>query len=108
LGSSQCARCHACGGEGRPYGPDLSGVGAKLNRSQLLEQILVPSQAIAPEFKLWTFTLRDGEEVSGFVLARTPTEIVLRDEALAERHLKTADVADSREGTLSVMPEGLL
>ncbi|MBI3417832.1 MAG: PQQ-dependent sugar dehydrogenase [Verrucomicrobia bacterium] len=108
LGASQCARCHVCGGEGRLFGPDLSGIARKYQRAQLLEQILLPSKIIAPEFKSTTVTLRDESEITGFVLKRGATEVVLRDETLAERGVKLTDVKDSRESTLSAMPEGLL
>jgi hypothetical protein len=46
--------------------------------------------------------------LSGFVLKRTGDEIVLRDESLAEHRLKPSSLKESRESTLSAMPEGLL
>jgi len=107
-GVSQCARCHTCAGTGRAFGPDLTGIGKKYNRAQLLDQILNPSKLIAPEFKLVSLTLRDGAELSGFVLRRTATELVLRDETLKEHALKLSDVKEQHESTLSAMPEGLL
>jgi putative heme-binding domain-containing protein len=107
-GGAQCSRCHQCGDAGRAFGPNLTAVGTKYNRAQLLEQILQPSKVIAPEYKTTTVTLRDGSEVTGFVLQRTATELVLRDDTLAERHVKLSDAKDTRESIVSVMPEGLL
>ncbi len=107
-GAAQCARCHVCGGAGRAFGPDLTAVGRKLNRAQLLEEILQPSKVIAPEFKTTVVTFRDDTEVNGFVLKRTATELVLREESLAERTVKLTEAKESRESTLSAMPEGLL
>ena len=97
-----------CDGAGRAFGPELTGVARKYPPAQLLEQIVVPSKIIAPEFKTTTITLRDDTELSGFVRGRTATELVLRDETLAEHRLKLADVKDTRESALSAMPEGLL
>jgi putative heme-binding domain-containing protein len=108
VGVSQCARCHVCGGEGRAFGPDLGGVGRKYSRAQLLEQVLLPSKVVVPEFKTTTLTLRDDSELNGFVLKQSADEIVLRDESLAERRIKRSDVKESRESMLSAMPEGLL
>jgi putative heme-binding domain-containing protein len=108
VGASQCARCHVCGGAGRAFGPDLTPIAGKYNRAQLLEQILYPSKFIAPEYKTTAVTLRDETEFSGFVLRRTATELVLRDESLIERPVKLSDVKDSHESTLSAMPDGLL
>jgi putative heme-binding domain-containing protein len=108
VGASQCARCHVCGGQGRAFGPALDGVGRKYNRAQLLEQILLPSKLIAPEFKTTTVILRDDTEINGFLLKAVADELVLRDESLAERRIPRRDVRESRESILSAMPEGLL
>jgi putative heme-binding domain-containing protein len=108
LGVSQCSRCHICAGEGRAFGPELTGLSSKYNRAQLLEQMLFPSRTIAPEFRTTIITLRDDTEISGFILKHTETELVLRDEQLTERRLRVSDLKDSRESTLSAMPEGLL
>jgi len=108
VGASQCARCHVCGGVGRAFGPDLTGAGRKYSRAQLLEHILQPSKLIAPEFKTTMLTLRDDTELSGFLLKQSATELLLRDESLAEHRLKLSDVKQSRESILSAMPEGLL
>ncbi len=108
VGASQCARCHVCGGEGRAFGPELGGVGRKYGRAQLLEQILLPSKLVAPEFKTTTLILRDDTEFNGFVIKPGADELVLRDESLVERRIKRSDVKESRESTLSAMPEGLL
>lgn len=107
-GAAQCAGCHRVGHEGRAFGPDLNDLRRKYNRAQLLEQLLQPSKIIAPEFKTLTVTLRDDSEVSGFVLQRNATELVLRDATLTEHRVKVSDVKESRESTLSAMPEGLL
>ena len=107
-GASQCARCHVCAGEGRAFGPDLTGLGRKYSRAQLLDQILNPSKIIAPEFKTIVVTLRDGSELTGFVVKRTPAELVLRDETLKEHTIMITAVKEFRESTLSAMPEGLL
>ena len=72
LGVSQCVRCHVPAGAGRAFGPDLTAIGTKYSRPQLLEQILYPSRVIAPEYKTTAVTLRDDTEFSGFVLRRTP------------------------------------
>ena len=83
-------------------------MGRKYSRAQLLEQILLPSKLIAPEFKTTTVILRDDTELNGFVFKTSADEFFLRDESLAERRIKRSDVKESRESLLSAMPEGLL
>ncbi len=107
-GVSQCSRCHVHSGAGRNFGPDLSAIGSRYSRAQLLEQILAPSKIIAPEFKTMVVILADDSEVSGFVVRQSATELLLRDESLAERRFNRSELKDTRESSLSTMPEGLL
>ncbi|MEW6301872.1 MAG: PQQ-dependent sugar dehydrogenase [Verrucomicrobiota bacterium] len=107
-GGSQCARCHRVNNEGPDFGPDLTGIAAKYSRAQVLEHILQPSKAIAPEHRTFNVTLGDDTELTGFILQRTASELVLRDETLKEHRLKLANIKESRESALSAMPEGLL
>jgi putative heme-binding domain-containing protein len=106
--AAQCARCHFAAGTGRAFGPELNGLSAKYDRGQLLDQILNPSKSVAPEFKLFSLTLRDDTELNGFVRNRSATDLVLRDEALVDHVVPLGSIKESRESALSSMPEGLL
>ena len=86
----------------------LTGLARKYRRDQVLDQILFPSKVIAPEFKTVTLTLSDGNEVSGLVIKRTETEWTLRDAGLFDHQTMRANVKETRESTVSAMPEGLL
>jgi putative heme-binding domain-containing protein len=107
-GVAQCAQCHPFEGGGRPFGPDLAGIGKKYSRAQVLEQILSPSRVIAPEFNSVTITMRDTAEFNGLIVGRSDQAITLRDQTLAEHRLLLGDIAELRESHLSAMPEGLL
>jgi putative heme-binding domain-containing protein len=107
-GQAQCARCHLCEKAGRPFGPDLTAVGRKYPRAQILDQILAPSKVVAPEYTTMLLTLQDDTEVTGFVLRRTASELWLRDDTATERTLKLSEIKETRSSTLSAMPDGLL
>lgn len=107
-GAGQCQTCHRLEGEGREFGPPLEGLGGRLSRSQVLQAIRAPSETLTPGYATVAVTLRDGSELSGFVVRRTPAELVLRDGTGLERRLAAAEVAETRESRLSAMPEGLL
>ncbi|HXG47160.1 MAG TPA: hypothetical protein VNO52_06020, partial [Methylomirabilota bacterium] len=107
-GVAQCGRCHRHGSEGRAFGPSLEDLGRKYSPAQILEHILAPSRVIAPEFRTTVVTLRDGTEISGFVVRRWADGFLLRDENLGEHRIKSGDVKESHESALSAMPEGLL
>jgi len=106
--TAQCVRCHALAGVGRAFGPELRDLAKKYSRAQLLDQILQPSATVAPEYRSVTAQLADESEVIGFIIRRTGNEIVIREESLTERTLKTSEIRDLRESGLSAMPEALL
>lgn len=107
-GAAQCGRCHIAAGEGRPFGPELAGLAKRYSHAQLLDQILYPSKAVAPEFKSVNLTLKDEAELIGFIVRRDEHRIILRTETGGERTIAWADVSELRESALSAMPEGLL
>ncbi len=107
-GGAQCFRCHAEQAPQKAFGPPIPMLAVNYDRGQLLEQIIAPSKIIAPEFRTTYVTLRDDTELSGFIVSRTTTEFALRDETLAEKVVKLAEVKESTASALSAMPEGLL
>lgn len=94
--------------EGKSLGPPLTGLARKYSREQLLEQILYPSKLIAPEFKTVTFTMKDGAELSGFLVNQGEDQLTVRDGPRAEHRVRVAEVKERRESLISAMPEGLL
>jgi putative heme-binding domain-containing protein len=104
----QCANCHRVQGEGRDFGPDLSQIGRKYSRAQLLEQILFPSKSIEPAYVSYQVETRDGESYSGLLVSRTSEEVVLKDTSLNQLHVPAAKIKALQPLQLSAMPEGLL
>lgn len=103
-----CMTCHFINGVGRDFGPDLSKVGARLGKAQIIESLLTPSKVIAPGFQPVLIILRDGTEHSGFVVKREGTGIVLKTPTGQPESLAAGSVATERPMTMSLMPEGLL
>jgi putative heme-binding domain-containing protein len=65
---AQCIKCHSVNHEGGNAGPDLAGVGKRLNAEKTLESLIVPSAVVVPGFGLATVTLKDGSTVAGSLL----------------------------------------
>ena len=67
-----CVKCHAVGKEGGTVGPELSTVGTKYPRDELIASVLYPSAKISSGFEPATFALADGRIVTGIVRTETP------------------------------------
>jgi putative heme-binding domain-containing protein len=104
----QCKTCHRINDEGGRVGPDLSAVGKKLTRAQILENIAEPSKTIAQEFRAHLVETDDGRTFTGIVVSKTEQEIVLRDAQDKETRLSAAEIGASAPQAQSIMPEGLL
>jgi putative heme-binding domain-containing protein len=106
--ASLCVNCHKVGGTGGAVGPDLSQIGKKYNRAQLLESILEPSKVIDPPYVAYLVETTDGKVLTGVVASKTPTEIVLRDAEAKEIRVPAAKVAKMEAQKKSLMPDQLL
>ncbi|MCW5557287.1 MAG: c-type cytochrome, partial [Verrucomicrobiae bacterium] len=107
----QCLRCHRIGSNGGTVGPDLTKVGSRLSRPDLLESVVTPNARLAAGFEPVVLTLTDGTELTGTVRAESGdglTVEVLDPETgeSASRILPKATIR-SRERGSSAMPEGL-
>jgi putative heme-binding domain-containing protein len=103
-----CLACHLVNGTGRDFGPDLSYVGARLTREQLLESIHTPSKSIAKGYETWTVTLMDGTQQTGFLVHRSGKELTLKLATGQPLSIPNAQIISQKLQPLSLMPEGLL
>ena len=103
-----CLACHLINGTGRDFGPDLSKVGARLNREQLLESIHQPSKAIAKGYETWMLTLKDGTLQTGFLVQRDVEEVTLKLATGQPLTVPNAQITSQKLQPASLMPEGLL
>lgn len=75
---AQCIKCHSVNHEGGNAGPDLAGVGKRLNAEKLLESMIVPGAVVVPSFGLATVTLTDGSTVAGSLLKQDDQGAVVK------------------------------
>ena len=106
--SLQCVKCHRVGEAGGKVGPELTQIGKKYSRAELLENILEPSKKIDPAFITHVVETNDGLFYTGVIASRTKTEIVLRDAADKEQRIPASKVANLLPQPKSLMPEQLL
>lgn len=106
-GSNACGACHRVQGRGNWVGPDLSTIGTKYGRDELLRSILNPSSAIGYNFRSLVVSLDDGRVLTGLPVEDSPDRLVLKT-AEGQRVTLRPDQVDGRKSSdVSLMPEGL-
>jgi len=101
-----CGRCHRIGDRGVKVGPDLATIGKLRTKEDLLESMLEPSRRIEPNYSAYAARTIDGRVVTGLVMKRDETGVVLRDGQDKEIVLAAQDIDRLRPSPKSLMPEG--
>lgn len=102
-----CIKCHRFEGEGGDVGPDLSSIGRKFTREQLIEAVLYPSRQILDGYRQTILVTKDGIYKTGMVRAETAEEVTLVDSGGNSEKIRKADIAERKLSEVSIMPEGL-
>jgi len=101
----ECKNCHRIGEVGKTIGPDLSEIGKKLTRDQLLESVVEPSKAIDPKYVAYVMETTDGRVLSGLVAERAASHVVLRDAQDRLTVVATENIEHLAPQPTSMMPE---
>ncbi|MEO8473598.1 MAG: HEAT repeat domain-containing protein [Chryseolinea sp.] len=101
--TGQCVRCHAIDGEGGIVGPDLSHIGDKLTREEILTAMVEPSKRISPGYGSVKLTLKDGQVISGILMEERKDELIIKTSD-AEPVEVTLSRIGKRENMTSAMP----
>lgn len=77
--TGQCVRCHTFDkNQTGTVGPNLAGIGSKLDRTQLLQALVEPSVRLAPGYGQVNLILVGGQEIGGTLLEESETALLLR------------------------------
>jgi putative heme-binding domain-containing protein len=104
----QCKNCHRIGDQGGKLAPELTHVGKKYDRAQLLEKIVDPSKKIDPKFAAYSVRTRNGKSYLGIVVAQNDREVILRDVQDKPVRIPAGDVEQMVKQSRSLMPDQLL
>jgi putative heme-binding domain-containing protein len=104
----QCINCHRITGTGSTLGPDLSDIGKKYTKAQILESILEPSKSIDPKYVAYLVETTDGKVQTGLLVEKTDKEVVLRIVGDKELRIPAGKVQTVAPQKNSLMPELLL
>jgi putative heme-binding domain-containing protein len=102
-----CVNCHRVNGAGGDGGPDLSRVAANYGQEELIESVLFPSKRVGDGFHTTTIALRDGQVISGLLIADGAQRLVVVDGHGTKHDVRKSDIEQSTRSDKSPMPEGL-
>ena len=88
-------------------GPDLSTIGIKYGRDELIRSILSPSDSIGYSFRSVVAALADGRVITGLAVEDTPEKLVIKTADGKRVSLEPRAIDDRRTSDVSLMPEGL-
>lgn len=101
---AQCIKCHQHGEIGVGVGPDLSTLGKRFKRAEILESIYYPSKVISDQFRSTTVVLLDGKRYDGILAENGDNfSIVLQD--TTKVNFTRDDIERRFDSLISVMPE---
>ena len=108
---TQCFKCHRFDGIGGMVGPDLSAVGRRFSKHDLLEALLEPSKVVSDQYQATIFQLVDGRVITGRVVNLNGNQYMVQEDMLNPGRLtsfKVDDIEEMKASDVSMMPAGLL
>jgi putative heme-binding domain-containing protein len=104
----QCKVCHRIGAGEDLLGPELTLIGKKYTRAQLLENIVDPSKTIDPKFATHLVETKGGLVMAGLKIREDDQELVLRDTERKDVKISKSMIQRSAVQQKSMMPDFLL
>jgi putative heme-binding domain-containing protein len=103
-----CKNCHRIQKDGKEVGPELTTIGKKLTRAQLLESILEPSKLIDPKYVTYLAETDDGRILTGLLVTKDSNEVVLKDAQDKLIRIPSKQIEQLVPQRQSLMPDLLL
>ena len=106
-----CRACHVMNGSGGLVGPDLTQVGTRFSRWNILGAIDSPSDVISDQFAATLLTMHDGRRMSGRVVGEDSLSVQLNQNPYVpdqRASVAKADIASRELSPVSIMPPRLL
>lgn len=103
-----CKNCHRIQKEGKEIGPELTAIGKKFSRAQLLESMLEPSKLIDPKYVTYLAETDDGRLLNGLLVMKDENEVVLKDAQDKVVRIPAKQIEQLVPQRQSLMPDLLL
>jgi putative heme-binding domain-containing protein len=102
-----CTKCHSIDGTASKAGPDLSFVGDKFPRRELIRSVIEPSAAIAIGYGTTVIETKKGQEFQGVIKQSTAAFVELMGADGKRVRVPTSNIKAQRDSAVSLMPENL-
>ncbi len=102
-----CVSCHVAEGVGERVGPELSDVGAKYPRTEIVTSILEPSQRIGEGYRAIGVEHEDGRLLFGLPKTEEDGRLSIVNSQGKTITIRTGEIAERWTSPLSPMPNGL-
>jgi uncharacterized repeat protein (TIGR03806 family) len=103
-----CQNCHQIEGKGRNVGPELTHIGKKYNKGQILENLLDPSKVIEQKYVAYAIQTTDGKVRTGLVLERKGDTVTIADAQGQSERIPLKSIEAFEPQKKSLMPDSLL
>ena len=105
---ADCIKCHRFGEIGGGVGPDLSSVGKRFQKKELLQSILYPSHFISDQYATKTVATASGRTFNGVIEEKKDGSVVVLNPEGNEMFVAAEDIDEIVPNKKSTMPAGLL
>ena len=106
FGKAICSTCHAVGGEGSKFGPDLSNIGEIRSRHDILEAILYPNVSFAREYET-SRVVTNRSNYTGIIVQQLPEAIIMMTSPTDQVRIARDEITQIEQTTTSMMPPRL-
>ena len=104
---TQCAKCHAVGGEGGRVGPSLDRIASRRAAEYIMQSILEPSKDIDPQYEAVQVVTTKGRSIVGLRVNESNFSIQLREENGQFHSFDKRDLEEVVVLKKSLMPDNL-
>ena len=105
--TAQCIKCHRFNGTGESAGPDLTTLGQRFQRKEVLESIVFPSHVVSDQYASQV-VLAGGRAYTGIVARQADGSVTVLQSDGGKVTLAAAEVEEIEPSKQSTMPDGLL
>ena len=103
-----CQKCHRRGKVGEALGPDLTSLGWRRQRREILQATLFPSHELNEEYPTVTVSLTSGKTLTGMLSANSAEALAIVSSTGIREEFPRMEIENIVNQKISNMPEGLL